>query len=102
MAVQVVARWLAQDLVQRRPARLLVEWIVEQLLDPRCVEVLGGAVPVATNRPHGVAPAACSTRLGRGGDLRALRATSRSLQLDVVGACGRSGQLGHPPEGRTA
>ena len=47
-----IAGFVAQDFMQRRPRRRGFDRVVEELLDPRGIEVLGFAIPRASDRPN--------------------------------------------------
>src|SRR5258708_2481916 len=51
MVEQEIARGVAHHLVQRRPRRLRIERIVEQLLDPGGEQVLACAIPAVAQGP---------------------------------------------------
>ena len=65
MVEQDVARFIAQHFVQRLPRQRLIERRVEELLDPRGVQVLRCAVPRVAHGPDAV----LASRRGAGGCL---------------------------------
>src|SRR5207253_8523597 len=101
MVVQEIARGIPRHLVERAPARLGIERIVEELLHPRREEILAGAVPVAGDRPHSGRSLA-----RRWPPVDAERATRRGrgvvAERDPVRPRAVGGYLTIPPVGRAA
>src|SRR5262249_42326740 len=102
MVVQEVALRVARDLVQRAPGGVLVERSVEQLLDPRGVEVLGRAAPLLRDGPY-ARPRILSCPVG-GPDLdRAARERFRAVPDDGAILPGLAGDdVDVPPVRRPA
>ena len=96
--VEEVPLPLARHLVERAPAGLHVERIVEELLDPRRVERLRGPAPLPREGPD---PCADGSRRGPADcDLRTRRLGS--LEAGAVRTGGPRRRLEIPPVGRSA
>ncbi len=99
-----VARAVAQHLMHRLPRRRLVERRVEQLLDPRRIQVLGVAIPRRMHGPDAFPRARPRRRFALHHDVAHDRAASGSCalagELGLPRAGGRRGDLGEPKIGR--
>ena len=104
---QEIARSVAQHFMPRLPGQLRVERRVEQLRDPRRIQVLGRAIPAVAHLPEAARRRVRRRRLSRADDDVARdvphsAGASVERQRRVPRPRGRRGDLGEPGIGRPA